>query len=286
MLNRTIEILVNNAIKHKWVKHHIYPFIIRSKKERYSPKHFFDSFYNSGFPEDFTDRITLSPSCPPWRARFHYNCVENSIIEFLWNRTELTKGMEVLDVGSGTGHWIDFYRDVYSAKHIVGVEISDTASDYLKTKYSADDRVEIVTDDVSSKNFSLDRQFSIINAIGVMFHIVDDALWEQCVGNLAEHLAPAGIIMVGGQFGRLTRDVQFHAEDNYDDHRKLRKFGTLEDLQAGVPESVLVNKRIRSFGRWKEASHKHGLTVIGRTKSYQNRAYNTPENNLLVLTQK
>jgi hypothetical protein len=84
----------------------------------------------------------------------------------------------------------------------------------------------------------------------------------------------------------LTRDVQFHAEDNYDDHRKLRKFGTLEDLRAGVPESVLVNKRIRSFRMWKEASHKHGLTVVARTKSYQNRAYNTPENNLLVLAQK
>jgi hypothetical protein len=80
----TIETLCKNAMKNKWVQHHIYAFIIQSKKERYSPKQVIDSFYRSCFPEDCTERMTQSPSWPPL-ARIdtyqnrHRNTPENSL---------------------------------------------------------------------------------------------------------------------------------------------------------------------------------------------------------------
>jgi len=35
--------------------------------------------------------------------------------------------------------------------------------------------------------------FDVVNAIGVMFHAVDDALWEQAVASLGRHLAVGGV---------------------------------------------------------------------------------------------
>ena len=142
-------------------------------------------------------------------TRYHYNAVENLIMAHFARTGRRTIG-SVLDIGSGAGHWIDFYLTAFAAPRVVGAELSAVAAGQLAERYSGDGRVEIVEADVSAAQVGIEGQFDVINAIGVMFHIVDDDLWTRAVRNLAGLLAPGGVIVVSGQFGFTTQNVQFH----------------------------------------------------------------------------
>ena len=98
--------------------------------------------------------------------------------------------------------------------------------------------VEVRLADVTRPDFDLGERFALVNAIGVMFHIVDDAAWERALRNVARHLEPGGRWIVGGQFGWVTANVQFHGCDD---------FSSWGDAAARGPR--LVNKRIRSRRR-------------------------------------
>lgn len=178
----------------------------------------------------------------------------------------------VLDIGSGAGHWVDFYRDVFAARRVTAVEFVPGVCDALRLRYRGHP-VEVLNNDVSAQGFS-PGQFDIINAIGVMFHIVDDAAWERAIRNLARSLAPGGTIIVGGQFGWLTRSVQFHCKDQFD---------SWQEAQArGMQREVLVNKRIRSLRAWRTATAAAGLRVAGVVRTPAVRGIPTPENHILV----
>lgn len=253
----------------KFFKHYVSPRRIGRAARPYDAKQFFESWHRAS-GETLADADTIAPGRSALATRYHYNSVESAIIEYLASRPSLRWG-SVLDIGSGAGHWIDFFRTL-GAKEVVGVEISDAAVGALERKFG--EGVAIAQGDVSSPAFALGQEFDVISAIGVMFHIVEDAAWERALVNIGRHLAPTGVFIVSGQFGLLTENVQFHRTDEFaswDEFRAERR-----------PE--LVNKRIRSLHRWRGAARSAGLRVdcIKRTRSSP--SLETPENNLLMLT--
>jgi cyclopropane fatty-acyl-phospholipid synthase-like methyltransferase len=179
-----------------------------------------------------------------------------------------------LDIGSGAGHWISFYLDVLQASQVVGVEIAQPCVDALRRKFAASPSVRVELGDVSSDEFNLGVRFDIINAIGVMFHIVDDAAWMRALRNLREHLNDGGVLIVGGQFGLLTRNVQFHDADRFD---------SWDELRSKSSDVALVNKRIRSYRMWRRGAQEVGLQIRRFQRTRRSRWMWTPENNLLLL---
>lgn len=255
-----------------FIKHYVNPKRVRGDQVPYDAKRFFESWHRAS-PASLTDADTIAADRGSLASRFHYNAVENSIIECLAGRA-LTHPLRVLDVGSGAGHWIDFYFDVFGAEEAVGIEISEPAVRALEERYADASGVTVVEADIGDAGFSLDGEFEIVNAIGVMFHLVDDERWERAVAALGRLLAPGGVFVVGGQFGRVTQNVQFHRTDS---------FSSWEDFRSATGEAALVNKRIRSLRRWRRCAAQAGLRVacVGRTR--QSGSVQTPENNVLVL---
>ena len=251
------------------LKHWLYPFLVRGRRRRYDARAFFDSWYKSG--PGVSDASTISPTSDPLYTRYHYNATENSILRWFAFH-EHPKHPRVLDIGSGAGHWIDFYKHVFAAHSITGVELSAAACEALRIKYKGQD-IDIRLADASAPEFNV-GQYNIINAIGVMFHIVDDAAWNLAVKNLARSLAPNGTLVVGGQFGWLTRDVQFHRVDS---------FNSWQELHETEMHDVLVNKRIRSIWSWRRAAADAGLRVVGVVRTASVRGIPTPENHILIL---
>ena len=49
--------------------------------------------------------------------------------------------------------------------------------------------------DVSGGGNNGDR-FDIVDAVDVLFHVVDDKRWRRAVENLGHHLAPGGLLMI------------------------------------------------------------------------------------------
>ncbi len=268
-IHRVLSILLPGRV----LDHYVVPVVKRRAHRPYDAKRFFDSYYRATGSAGLSDRATISPYTSRLESTFHYNSVENSIILSLAGRA-VPDAPRVLDVGSGAGHWIDFYREVLGASAVTSVDISPTDVRNLRTRYKSVKGVKVVEADVSQDSFELGADFDIVNAIGVLFHIVDDARWEQALRNLRHHLADDGLLVVGGQFGHITQNVQFHETDDFSD---------FDELRSTHSPVVLVNKRIRSIRRWRSTAERMGLRIVSLQRTKHDRRIRTPENNILVL---
>lgn len=225
---------------------------IRDDRERWDELH---------YVQGVGDRQTLSAEKHLIAARYHYNSVELKILRHLREYGIETEGSVVLDIGSGAGHWIDFYKSLGSASTI-GVDISRRSAEYLRNKYKDRSDVTILHGKASEMLAGLDVRFSIVNAIGVMFHIVDDLEWIGTIEIIAQALQPNGLLIVGGHFG------------------------LFDGLNVKFDHDGLVNKRLRSKRRWKRVLSEAGFRDI---RVYRNQAYLwiddvLPENHLLTAT--
>ena len=265
---------LKRLLPQKFLKHYILPYFISKKKVPYNAKKYFESWHKSTFNKEFSDGITISPRYNALFAKFHYNAVENSIIKYMVKHKPADHP-KILDIGSGTGHWIDFYTGILEVNSITGVEISGISVKALETKYKDKKNTKILDGDISNADFELNETFDLINAIGVIFHIVEDKAWKTAVRNLNKHLNPNGIIIVGGQFGAITRNVQFHDKD---------RFNSWEEFADPTTKIALVNKRIRSLRYWKRCAGNNGLRISALIKTDRDSKIITPENNILILT--
>ncbi len=251
----------------------------------FAGQEFFSSYYRSTAQGRIVDSMTIGTVSEP-ESRFHYNVTENSIIRALtrrapignqppsvWRFAQARRAWKVLDVGSGTGHWVDFYLDVYLARSVTAVEFVPQMAEFLRGKYAARPEVTVLQADIAADPLPA-REFDIVNAIGVMFHIVNDELWRQAIERLLASLKPDGLMLVGGDFGDETRNVQFHRTDRFESWR---------EHDAAPSPAALVNKRVRSLAEWTRVAGELGAAVIEVIRSDSTPDIRTPENDLLVL---
>jgi SAM-dependent methyltransferase len=107
----------------------------------------------------------LGPACPPGR---------------------------VLDVGSGTGIWIEFWRG-RGATDITGIDITETAVERLGGRFPG---LRFARADVSASVLPVDGPFDTISAMSVLLHITDDSRYQRAIENLTQRLAPGGTLVL------------------------------------------------------------------------------------------
>jgi SAM-dependent methyltransferase len=207
-----------------------------------------------------SDTATIKKGYSPLRARYHYNAVENSVLQH-FIRHPAARPMRVLDVGSGSGHWIDFYRGVIGAEHVTGLELDPGVAQALQQKYAGDPAVEVHQAD-AVEPLPVEGPYTVVNAIGVMFHIVEDDRWAAAIHNLAAALEAGGVLIAGGQFGPVSHDVGYRAQ-----------------LNGG---GVEVCKRLRSRRRWRSVAADAGLEYEEYIRTRRARMFDLPEANLMV----
>jgi SAM-dependent methyltransferase len=98
----------------------------------------------------------------------------------------------VLDVGSGTGIWIDFWRR-RQARDLVGLDLTNAAVAGLRERYP-DLRFEQA--DVGDDRLPVDGPFDLVSAMSVLLHITDDERWRRAIANLAGVLRPGGHLVL------------------------------------------------------------------------------------------
>jgi len=215
------------------------------------------SFYTEGV----SDRQTISQRKSILTAKYHYASMEMLILKHLRNNGISINKTCILDIGSGSGHWIDFYKSL-EPKLITGMDISLSSFDYLKEKYAEDSSIEIYHGKALEVINQLNDEYGLVNAIGVMFHIVDDSEWQETIHAVGRITKEGGLFVVGGHFG------------------------LLDGLNVQIDRDRHINKRLRSKRHWK-----HVLKDVGfrEVKVYRNHSYlwindTLPENNVLIAT--
>ena len=245
-------------VKQKKIARGVFYTYFKTKGHNYNAKEWFDkSFYIEGI----SDRQTISPRKSPISSKYHYCSVESQILKHFYNYSVEIKGSSILDIGSGSGHWIEFYKSLGTEK-IYGIDVSESPIKYLKNKYSRDPNTVFYHGKAVEIIDKFNEQFDIVNAIGVMFHIVNDSEWYETIKKVGEVIPKNGIFIVGGHFGILNK------------------------LNVQIDKNGQINKRLRSKTLWKKTLKKAGFSNV---KFYKNNAYlwikdTLPENNIIVAT--
>ncbi|MEM9659456.1 MAG: class I SAM-dependent methyltransferase, partial [Planctomycetota bacterium] len=225
----------------------------------YEPQTWWDKTF---YDVEISDARTISRTKSHISSMYHYASVELLILRHFANHRVGSLG-RVFDVGSGAGHWIHFYQGL-GASECVGVDVSQKCVNALRSRFADNDAVTIHHGTCANALAQLseqdEQQYDVVNAIGVMFHIVDDDEWRRTIQRIGAAVRPGGHYVIGGHFGFLNNlNVQF-------DH-------------AGR-----VNKRLRSRTCWRRELRSAGFRKVS---FYANNAYRSirdllPENNLLI----
>ena len=94
----------------------------------YNPEIFFDQLFNG----EIMDKTTIGSwdqASVDWHYRFVETCIEHE-------GTRRTRSIvSLLDLGSGAGHWINYFAKKYPKTQITGTDISKNAIDHLQNRF-------------------------------------------------------------------------------------------------------------------------------------------------------
>jgi 2-polyprenyl-3-methyl-5-hydroxy-6-metoxy-1,4-benzoquinol methylase len=104
-----------------------------------------------------------------------------------------TSSLRVLDVGSGTGFYLDRWVDL-GARSVTGSDLTDVAVERLQARRPG---IEVMQMDITAKEMPSDLgPFDAVSAMDVLFHIVDEDAYARAVHNLAGLLGQDGLLFL------------------------------------------------------------------------------------------
>lgn len=139
-----------------------------------------------------TGYIGLGRNYNSWMYKVRKHLVSKKLKELGSNHGNA----EVLDIGSGSGFYVDIWKQL-GVKSITGCDITSISVKNLKNKYPQGEFLEL---DISSNIIPVSKQFDYITAFDVLFHIVDDDKYAKAISNIYNLLKPNGILIFSENF--------------------------------------------------------------------------------------
>lgn len=150
-------------------------------------------------------------------------------------------GRSVLDVGSGTGYWLDFWRGL-APRAITGLDFTEVSVKQLRARFPDD---VILRADISESLPIADSQhFDIMSVFDVFLHITNNAKFERALANLAKHAASRSWLIISDA---IISDAQYTAPVFRDQARE---------------QDVNRSSRVRTLPDYVEALARHGFQVV------------------------
>ncbi len=102
----------------------------------------------------------------------------------------------ILDIGSGTGFFVDYYLK-RGAEKITGLDISETSVNYLSKVFTG---CLFFVEDISNTSLDYLGSFDFVSVISMIYHIVDDNLFKKAVNNLCMLCKSRGYLLISDAF--------------------------------------------------------------------------------------
>ncbi len=116
-------------------------------------------------------------------------------------------GLRVLDVGSGSGFYVDCWRRLGVAR-ITASDLTQVVVDRLRARRPG---VELMRLDIGSEDLPAGGEtYDAISAMDVLFHIVDEDDYRRALRNLAGLLSPGGLLLFSENFLSTETDRASH----------------------------------------------------------------------------
>jgi len=141
------------------------------------------------------------------------------------------RGAKVLELGSGTGAYLDFWRRE-GVGGLTGLDLSASAVEFVSAGYP---EFRFLHRDVTAPRLTADcgTGFDLVTALDVLYHVVDDSLFAAALENIHAVLRPGGVFAVHDLF-------LHHATEH---HEYIRW---------------------RSLADWEQALDRAGFVIAGR----------------------
>lgn len=156
--------------------------------------------------------------------------------------------VEVLDIGSGTGFYLQLWKDL-GVTEPQGLDFSASAVRFLNQKFPHSTVHKL---DIGEQDLPLPAQsFDIISAFDVLFHIVDDDRYATALRNIARLLKPGGYLLFSENFTHHehARGGDYHFSRTLDNIIGLAGSAGLK-LKYRRPMFFLMNAPDDSTGNW------------------------------------
>ncbi len=149
--------------------------------------------------------------------------------------TELA-GCSVLDVGSGTGIWLNFWHR-HGVNHITALDFAEPSVDILKTQFPDD---QIVQADVRVTPLPLPdtMRFDIISAFEVFLHVLDRDAFHCAIANLANHCNTGGWLIISDPIVQGDGYLPKPPQATYSTVRTLAEYRDVLAMNGFVIEAV------------------------------------------------
>lgn len=144
---------------------------------------------------------------------------------------------EVLDVGSGTGFYLDAWRQL-GARRVTGLDLTEAAAARLRERFPD---LLVLRADISAGPPELPGPVDAVSAMDVLFHVVDDAKFAAALANVFAVLRPGGVFLWSDGFlhGRERRARHVVWRRLADSEGMVRAAGF--EVVGRVPMFVLMN---------------------------------------------
>lgn len=197
---------------------------------QYEPSAYWQELLEDEFDEGGVGYPRLARSV----NRAMYRSMERSVARVL-ELASTPAPRRVLDVGSGTGIWIEFWRH-RGAAGLTGVDLTATSVHHLRSRWPEH---EFLQADIGDIDIELPGGYDIVSAMSVLLHIVDDDRFRQACSNLASSLRVGGtLILIDPVVVHRWWGPPFGADAN-------SKARPLADYQAGLQAAGLELQLMR-----------------------------------------
>jgi 2-polyprenyl-3-methyl-5-hydroxy-6-metoxy-1,4-benzoquinol methylase len=141
-------------------------------------------------------------------------------------------GYRVLDIGSGSGFYINFWK--HRGADVMASDLTETSVNHLRRMYPNTPSVRL---DISAP-FETSKlgTYDIVSVLGVMYHIVDDQAFTRTLQNIRALLKPGGWLLVTDIF----MDTTVVSRDNYASRSRPIYASALAELGFNEPSFLPV----------------------------------------------
>ena len=147
-------------------------------------------------------------------------------------------GRGVLDVGSGTGFYVE--RWLRLGARVTGLDLTEVAVAELRRAFPAAGFLQADIGTAGAVPLET-ASFDAVSAMDVLFHIVDDAAYARAFANIAQLLKPRGWFLWSDNFLRhATERVTHQASRSLAESTRLVEAAGFEVVRR-VPMFVLMN---------------------------------------------
>jgi SAM-dependent methyltransferase len=197
--------------------------------EDYRPKDYWSDLHESA--EDLG--IVGHPTLPLVANRYLYANAAHAVLRGLDSAGASVRGRTVLDVGSGTGFWVDLWRR-QGAERVSGADLVPAAVERLQERFPGSTFAQA---DISEQPPFPGETFDVVTIMSVLHHVVDEQRFGQALSNLAAQLAPDGTLAVLDPLVVRARWMP--------------------------PSAESAHNVVRTLPRWEEAAAGAGLRIAG-----------------------